>query len=147
MRSLDSNINERTFTKRYLTVFLIYLIIYLSVIIYTEIEEYLYGPQDLEFALRGYIIGFLFFAFYIYNLFVLYKIIRKKISNFLLILSLSIFLPILIDLIVVFIEGLLFPFSSVVSNISALIFIDWPIKVAQLIYVIYLMFKLHKVNR
>ena|SRR3989344_1453724 len=116
--------------KIYLWIFLIYILVFLGSILYEDIADYLYGSHDWEFSLSGFIAATSAFFFNIYNL-VMVVIFYRKNNRGAFYLSLSELAYLLwLTILPIFFLPL---FSS-----SFLIYV---VKIAQLVFIIYLLFK------
>jgi len=118
------------FIKIYLWVFLIYIVLFLSSSLYEHVFDYLYGQQDWEFSLSGTIAAVSTLFFTIYNIIMLILFCRKRNSRLVFYLSLS-------ELIYLLGLFILPTFTSLFSSVYLL----YIVKIAQLIFIIYLLFK------
>ena len=131
------------FIKLYLTIFLIYTSIDLLITFSIIIQEQFYGQQDLDFDLRVLFMAGIFWVFNFYNIIILIKLIKKKMSKWFILLSFS---------------GLFYLFIIILNVISLIVFSNYifgtdfitnypftlTLKFLQLIFIICLFVKISK---
>ena len=140
MENKIKNKENNGFLKRYLWIFLIYVVLFLWSIVYQAYEQNIYPYEETDFFLSTFVFGMIFIIFQVYNIIILIKMFKKRISRKALLLSLSEFLPWLYIFLPSFILGTDLPGTNFLTGAYFIV----SLKILQLIFVIYLLNKIKK---